>query len=72
MFDLEDEASRAGGQMHLTLTAVRGVVAGTYAVSEVTLGTLAFAHGASSSTHPHVPQTLLSFWTADVVAGLGI
>lgn len=68
VFDLEDEASRARGPVHLTLTAVGGVVTGAHALSGVTLGTLALTHGASSTTRPRVPQTLLTIWTADVVA----
>lgn len=58
--------------MHLTFTAVRGVVAGAHTLSRMTLGTLGLTHGASSSARPHVPQTLLSVWTADVVAREGV
>lgn len=72
VFDLEDEASRAGGTMHLTLAAVRGVVAGTHTVSGIAFRALALARGASSSARPGVPQTLLFVWTVDVVARLGV
>lgn len=72
VFDLEDEASQASGPIHLTLVAVRGVIAGAHAVSRITLGTLALAHETSPSARSHVPQARLSFWTADLVARLGV